>query len=35
MFEGFIKKKGQPGYKYIVLGRGMPYLFRMYSDSNI
>ena len=34
MFEDFIKKKGQPGYKYIVLGRDMPYLFKMYSDSN-
>ena len=34
MLEGFIKKKGQPGYKYIVLGRGMPFLIRIYSDSN-
>jgi len=33
-FEGFIKKKGQPGYTYIILGRDMPYLFKMYSDSN-
>ena len=23
MFESFIKKKGHPGYKYIVLGRDM------------
>ena len=30
MLEGFIKNKGQPEYKYIVLGRGMPYLFRIY-----
>jgi len=26
--------KGQPGYKCIALGRDMPYLFKMYSDSN-
>jgi hypothetical protein len=26
MFESFIKKKGQLGYKYIVLGRDMLYL---------
>jgi hypothetical protein len=26
MFEGFIKKKGQFGYSYIVLGRYMLYL---------
>ena len=34
MFEGIIKKKGQLGYNYIVLGGDMPYLFKMYSDSN-
>ena len=27
MFESLIKKKGQHGYKYIVLGRDMLYLF--------
>ena len=27
MLESFIKKKGQLGYKYIVLGRDMLYLF--------
>jgi hypothetical protein len=27
MFENFIKMKGQFGYKYIVLGRDMFYLF--------
>ena len=32
-FEGFIKNKGQPGYTYIVLGKDMPYLIKMYCDS--
>lgn len=34
MFEGFIKKTEQLGYKCIDLGRYMSYLFKMYSDSN-
>jgi hypothetical protein len=32
--EGFIKEKGYYGYKYIVLGRDIPYFSSMYSDSN-
>ena len=35
MFEGFITKKGQLEYKYIVLGRDMLYLLnkKTHSDS--
>ena len=41
MFESFIKKKDQfikneraTWIQIYCLGRGMPYLFRIYSDSN-
>jgi hypothetical protein len=35
MVESFISKKGQLGYKYIVLGRDMLYLFnKTHSESN-
>ena len=30
--RGFIKKKGQRGYKYIVLGRDKPYLFKILAN---
>jgi hypothetical protein len=35
MLEGFIKKKGQLAYKYIVVGREcFIYLIKAHSDSN-
>jgi hypothetical protein len=34
MLRVLLKRKGEYGYKYTVLGRDMPYIFKMYSDAN-